>query len=650
MATPQEKLAQALEALKKLQDKGFVAIMSSELKRNHRELLFTNGFIREVVRGWYIAVSPDEKQGDSTSWYASYWNFCARFLNDRHGDTYCISAEQSLMLHSGNQTVPQQLIIRAIMGTNSSTPLPHNTSLFTMKSNLPEKAEIIEKDGVKMLTLASALVNCAPTIFKSNTIDVRIALAMVQDASDILGLLLDGGHTTIAGRLAGAFRNIGREKIADEIVKTMQKAGYDIRENDPFEDRPPVELSIRDKSPYANRIRQMWFKMRTEVIKHFPKAPGIATDHEKYLQDVEDIYITDAYHSLSIERYHVSVELIEKVRTGEWDPKSNNEDKKQRDAMAARGYWLATQRVRDSIKKILNNENAGKVADDDHSDWYRELFAPSVTSGILKASDLAGYRTNQVYIGGSMHVPLNKEAVRDAMPELFQLLRQEENAAVRAVLGHFIFVYIHPYMDGNGRMGRFLMNVMLASGGYPWTVIPVEEREKYMNSLEMASVKEEIEPFANFIAWLVDAGIKGKPIAKKMEVKKERKEELIQPEFPPYKFYQTESGYKFKTWDVDLRNQGYNKIALSNILLTPIELRASLRLQITIKFNGRKWIEQFDLNDMHINPTFNNYLFFDKEKNHVLIELPTETTHVTYELILLAPIENFDMSLNCTYI
>jgi hypothetical protein len=38
-------------------------------------------------------------------------------------------------------------------------------------------------------------------------------------------------------------------------------------------------------------------------------------------------------------------------------------------------------------------------------------------------------------------------------------------AGVRVVLGHFIFVYIHPYMDGNGRMGRFLMNVMLAGGG-----------------------------------------------------------------------------------------------------------------------------------------------------------------------------------------
>ena len=82
------------------------------------------------------------------------------------------------------------------------------------------------------------------------------------------------------------------------------------------------------------------------------------------------------------------------------------------------------------------------------------------------------------------------------------------------VLGHFIFVYAHPYMDGNGRMGRFLMNTMLVSGGYPWTVIPVEERDNYMNALESASVDQDIEPFAKFMAWLVDEGLKGKPVAK----------------------------------------------------------------------------------------------------------------------------------------
>lgn len=85
-----------------------------------------------------------------------------------------------------------------------------------------------------------------------------------------------------------------------------------------------------------------------------------------------------------------------------------------------------------------------------------------MTAGLLKAADLAGYRNNQVYISNSKHVPLNVDAMRDAMPVLFELLEEETEASVRSVLGHFIFVFIHPYMDGNGRMGRFLMNAMLA--------------------------------------------------------------------------------------------------------------------------------------------------------------------------------------------
>ena len=55
---------------------------------------------------------------------------------------------------------------------------------------------------------------------------------------------------------------------------------------------------------------------------------------------------------------------------------------------------------------------------------------------------------------------------------------------------------------------------MLASGGYPWTVIPVEERKAYMAALEKASVENDIEPFAKFLAHLVKQGIKGKPVAK----------------------------------------------------------------------------------------------------------------------------------------
>jgi Fic family protein len=222
-----------------------------------------------------------------------------------------------------------------------------------------------------------------------------------------------------------------------------------------------------------------------------------------YLEKMEEQYISDAYHSLSIEGYQVNPELIELVRSGKWNPNDNDYDNRQKDAMAARGYWQTFQKVKESIRSVLNGENPGEVADADHGAWYRELFAPSVTAGIIKATDLAGYRNNQVYIKGANHVPPNQAAVRDAMPVLFELLKNEPEAGVRAVLGHFIFVYIHPYMDGNGRIARFLMNVMMASGGYSWTVIPVEKRNEYLAALEQASVKQDIEDFTKFIANLV---------------------------------------------------------------------------------------------------------------------------------------------------
>ena len=168
--------------------------------------------------------------------------------------------------------------------------------------------------------------------------------------------------------------------------------------------------------------------------------------------------------------------------------------------LAARGYWQAFQVVKESVSKVLAGENPGALARAEHKEWYGELFQPCVTAGLLRAGDLAGYRNNAVYLRTSRYAPPRWEAVRDAMPVFFDLLEKETEPSVRAVLGHWLFGYIHPYPDGNGRMARFLMNVMLASGGYPWTVIRVRDRKAYLAALDRASIDMDIKPFTTLIA------------------------------------------------------------------------------------------------------------------------------------------------------
>jgi hypothetical protein len=507
MVVPSEKLAQSLEQLHKLQNKkGLAVVRANDLSRTHKERLVTNGFLREVIKGWYISARPEEQEGDTTSWYISFWYFISVYLESRFGKDWCLSPEQSLLLHAGNRTVPKQLLVRSPKAQNNVVKLLHGTSFFDLKLNIPPQNEREEKEGIQMYSLAAGLISCSSDYFTSYSTDARICLSMIKDPSELLTILLNGGHSVIAGRLAGAFRNIGNNRFSDDIVNTMKSAGYDVRETDPFTEKIAFSFGGREMSPYATRIRLMWNQMRETVLKNFPDSPGLPVNVKSYLEKMEEQYISDAYHSLSIEGYQVNPELIELVRSGKWNPNDNDYDNRQKDAMAARGYWQAFQKVKESIRSILIGENPGEVADADHGAWYRELFAPSVTAGIIKAADLAGYRNNQVYIKGANHVPPNQAAVRDAMPVLFELLKEEPEPGVRAVLGHFIFVYIHPYMDGNGRIARFLMNVMLASGGFPWTVIPVEKRNEYMAALEKASVTQEIDNFAKFVAVLVAKG------------------------------------------------------------------------------------------------------------------------------------------------
>lgn len=503
MASIQEKLAESLKVLKDYQDAHDNLVINGMkvLGDIHTKRLIANGYLQSVIKGWYIPSFPGS-EGDTTVWYASYWNFVVAYANKRFGKDWCLTPEESLAYYAGETVAPKQLVIRAPKGGNNIVTLMFGDTMMDISASLPHQMETDSHFGIHLYPLAEALVFCSPQFFKSDALNARTCLCGIKDASEILKIVLEEGNTTRAGRIIGALRSVGRTDVADEIEKYMTRLGYVIRQENPFVDESTFSFD-RTLSPYATRIKLMWEKMRKQIIGlNLPKPIGTLQQQE-ILQNMEANYVKDSYHSLSIEGYRVTEGLIEQVRSGKWDPKSSAQDAGRKNALAARGYYQAFQAVKESVKKIFGGENPGKVFTMEHDAWHFELFQPCVTAGIIKATDLIGYRDHQVYIRGSKHTPLNPDAVRDAMPMLCELMEAEDDAFVRAVLGHFFFAYIHPYMDGNGRTARFIMNVMLVTGGYGWTIVPMERRQEYMAALEQASILQDITVFARFISSLL---------------------------------------------------------------------------------------------------------------------------------------------------
>lgn len=511
MATPrippaQRRLASALRKLKQRQDRGQAVFQSDDFTRADREALIAAGFLRMVVKGWYLVVRPGDAPGDTTPWFAAMRDFVAGYCNARFGTEWYVAPAYSLLVHAGATALPQQVIIHTPLAGNNRLELPGDCSLLiTRTPERPPAGHVEVRGGLRVLTLPVALLRVPEHLFQTAATDAQIALGALPDASDLNRELLGGGHSVVAGRLAGALRAVGRAELADDILGTMIAAGYTVTEDNPFLIVPPVLKVTRMASPYVHRLQLMWRTMRDEVLRHMPEAPGLPGDAVAYLAKVREHYRADAYHSLSIEGYRVTDVLIARVASGHWNPEQHAQDQDARNAMAAHGYWRAFEAVQTSLRQLLAGENPGEVARADHGGWYRELFSPSVAAGLLSSADLAGYRNAPVYIKHAAHVPPAREAVRDMMPALFDLIAEEPSAAVRAVLGHFGFVFIHPYMDGNGRIGRFLMNAMLASGGYPWTIIRVDWRDRYMAALDAASARGDIGPFAQLLADAVHA-------------------------------------------------------------------------------------------------------------------------------------------------
>lgn len=218
----------------------------------------------------------------------------------------------------------------------------------------------------------------------------------------------------------------------------------------------------------------------------------------------------DTYHSTTIEGYRITREEVQAVIAGKSYQGRSPADTER--LMALKGYAQAFDwtlvRIRDAKPPVPRPQLTEAFI----LDLFVELWAPSVDAGVVTAPELRDWRNHAVQINGSDHVPAAWEKLRGLMTQFVtQLNEADVGPLTRAVVGHWAFVHLHPFKDGNGRVSRLLMNYLLGSAGLPWTTIRAEERPQYFAALERAHIHEDIAPFAEFIASAVDRAYEMKP-------------------------------------------------------------------------------------------------------------------------------------------
>ena len=119
------------------------------------------------------------------------------------------------------------------------------------------------------------------------------------------------------------------------------------------------------------------------------------------------------------------------------------------------------------------------------------------------------YRQTEVFIKGADVEFPSAHKVPYIMTEFIQWLedQQEEHPVRVASNAHFKFVSIHPFIDGNGRTARLLMNLILAINSYPMAVIRNEERIRYLEVVNLGQTQNDLKSFYSLIEESVERSL-----------------------------------------------------------------------------------------------------------------------------------------------
>jgi hypothetical protein len=262
---------------------------------------------------------------------------------------------------------------------------------------------------------------------------------------------------------------------------------------------PLVSLPRGTGQPWLDRQIMALERFRTVLDELLEKrvgpSPGLSI--ARLVGNARQAKQYDAYHNTTMEGYRITKEMSDAVVNGTALPEISNQEQ-LRAIMAVQGY----SRAFDMVIDLVRTPPAPAIDEGLILDLYVELFRPSVDARVVSEAELRGWRTINVGLaGGWRHSPPAHGKVSSLIRGLSQFVAQPDlRPLTRAVLTHLELVTIHPFMDGNGRLGRLLMNYALLGAGYPWVTIRSDEKHPYFQALERAQVDGEVASLGEFLA------------------------------------------------------------------------------------------------------------------------------------------------------
>lgn len=457
----------------------------------YKTFLVRKGFAGRIKHGLYLLRKPEENLEHQI--LLSYFKIIKKILSKY--TPWAIKGISALEIYLGNQKIPTVLYVRTARKIKYKFKIAKNLMVLIIydpnfNQNLVKEIEHLgEKIFIdvpeRVLLDLKRIGHKEEQFLKSVKFDYRLMEIMYQDKPSPI----------VFGKLCRILPGLKQQGLAEEMKIIMDRYTFyrsvKIKPSKKFpskkilEEKPWV-LRQSDQISYFAELLEKKLRKTLNRISTYPLKTLLkqAEENKKY----------DIYHSTTIEGYDITPEDVERVLLSPRIYKKKEKD--LRNKMAILGYKDAFEFV---LKKVKTDFPETKINDDLIKNIFFNLFRPSVEFKVVEGYSLTRYRNIQNYIRGSRHIPPAPDKIIDLMESMEKSLGQVIHPLVKAILAHFAFVSIHPYMDGNGRTARLLMNYILLSSGYQWVTIKAEDRKKYFDALETAQVDDDIIPFAKLI-------------------------------------------------------------------------------------------------------------------------------------------------------